>query len=338
MFGLNTHRRQVVRRLPFLAMVGTVALGACDEMPNEPQSQPNESVAELLANPAPSYRVTELGTFLPTAVNEHGRVAGNQSVPGGQHAVFWRDGILVDLGTLGGTHSLTLSGGLNKHDVVVGMSMTADGVWHGFLWDGTMRDLGPDFIPRVIDDAGRMVGSTPQGVVLRSGDSDTPLECGPLGLNNHRQVVGNYLYDTPSGGIEQRACFWDDGVFHDLDLGWSSASDIDDKGLIVGSTGEELTQAFTWQDGTKTDLPTLGGSALANAVNDAGLVVGSSGERFSPEEDIMHPVTWWNGTITRLSEEFGGAVDVNDRGQIVGNLRPDNSTPSRAVMWTPAAK
>lgn len=75
------------------------------------------------------------------ALNERGHVAGTSIGASGSRAFLWRDGRMVDLGTLGGGSSQAAA--VNNQDQVVGMSETADGVTHAFLWEeGVMTDIG----------------------------------------------------------------------------------------------------------------------------------------------------------------------------------------------------
>ena len=68
----------------------------------------------------------------------------SETGPGGSqfHAVLYRPGgRLIDLGTLGGASSQAYA--INDRGEVAGVSQTADGSYHSFLWrNGTMRDIG----------------------------------------------------------------------------------------------------------------------------------------------------------------------------------------------------
>src|SRR5205085_12662074 len=78
------------------------------------------------------------------------------------HAVLYADGILHDLGTLGGQSSFAT--GIDQEGRVIGESTTAEGESrsHGFLWEnGAMRDLDPFLISgnKKAKSCSRMAGS-----------------------------------------------------------------------------------------------------------------------------------------------------------------------------------
>src|SRR5262245_16987515 len=99
------------------------------------------------------YFVTDL-TLLPgyynasaNRINSKGDVVGvaSLSVPPGfvQHAFLYTIGVMIDLGTLGGTYSDARA--INYSDAVVGTSsvISSDATQHAFLFDNTGKhDLG----------------------------------------------------------------------------------------------------------------------------------------------------------------------------------------------------
>src|SRR5437667_8167708 len=112
-----------------------------------------------------------------------------------------------------------------------------------------------------------------------------------------------------------------------LDLGtlpadtMSGASAVNEAGQVVGwSQGSypDPIHAFLWENGTMTDLGTLGGStARAYDINDKGQVVGVS----STSSGLYHACLWEDGTMTDLGTVGGQdstADGHHDRGGHVG--------------------
>jgi probable HAF family extracellular repeat protein len=82
------------------------------------------------------------GWCVPVAINAAGHVVANSADAAGQYrATLFRDGQIIDLGTLGGAWAMP--SGINRKDVVVGTSNTKVGTKSApFIWsNGTMRNL-----------------------------------------------------------------------------------------------------------------------------------------------------------------------------------------------------
>jgi probable HAF family extracellular repeat protein len=178
------------------------------------------------------------------AINNRGQVAGTSGVgpsqgPNGNqtHAFLWQDGVMRDLGTLGGLNSMGED--VNEHGQVVGSATRAGGDgdepdWRGFLWShGRMRDLG----------------APPGGRMIQ-----------PLAINNRGQVVGMYAgYNRQRGFLYQRK-----GKIVDLNALIDPAQgkfvtiayDINDAGQIVG---EACDFAFTICTAVRLDPLPKGG-------------------------------------------------------------------------------
>ena len=254
---------------------------------------------------------------------------------------------ICDLGTLGG--SFTFARDINDLGQVVGVSETALGEFHAFLWvDSVMSDLGTlggDFsFARGINNLGQVVGSSDTA----SGElhaflwfEGTMIDLGSLGgavsfaeaINDLGQVVG--VSETGSG--EGHAFLWDGGTMTDLaTLGstFSFAEDINDLGQVVGDseTGSGEGHAFLWFEGTMTDLGTLGGAfSFAGGINSLGQVVG--GSETSP--DGLHAFLWFEGTmgdLGTLGGTFSFATDINSLGQVVGGSETALGQP-HAFLW-----
>ena len=74
------------------------------------------------------------------AINDLGHVAGWAARDIWGNAFLYKDGIMHNLGTLGGSGSEAF--GLNNNDQVVGVSYTAGGTEHAFIYHaGSMYDL-----------------------------------------------------------------------------------------------------------------------------------------------------------------------------------------------------
>jgi probable HAF family extracellular repeat protein len=79
--------------------------------------------------------MTDLGAaFDPIGINPAGQLLGSIVLPEVQerHAVLWANGVLTDLGTLGGSFSQAF--GINPSGQVVGFSVTAANETHATLW------------------------------------------------------------------------------------------------------------------------------------------------------------------------------------------------------------
>jgi probable HAF family extracellular repeat protein len=195
------------------------------------------------------YIVTDLGLFSAGGINNAGQVAGMYATPSGAfHAALWQNGVITDLGTLGGTGSS--ASGINNAGQVVGSSTTIPHSLnnHAFLWqNGVMTDLGT-------------LGGSGSGANA---------------INNADQVVGS---SAIPGSFFDHPFLWQNGVMTDLGGGVGQAFGINDAGQVVGYSSSQ--NAFLWQNGVLTDLndllpPNSGwGLETASSINDQGQIVG----------------------------------------------------------------
>jgi probable HAF family extracellular repeat protein len=197
-------------------------------------------------------------------VNEGGQIAGvsyTDSTPNDTtgiptvHPFLWKNGRMLDLGSLGGTYA-DVYGFNNRGQVVGPMTLPGDEIQHPYLWsDGALFDLGT------------LGGSNGE----------------PRGVNESGEVVG--LADLPNG--LHNGFLWKSGVMTDLgNLGLTSAAlAINSKGQVVGgsrvSRVPSLVSAFLWEKGgpminLNTLIPANSSLHLTEAfsINERGEIMG----------------------------------------------------------------
>lgn len=175
----------------------------------------NNHIVEL-----PPYPGDTVGGAI--GINDSGQAVGTSGTCGpvspaiGAHALLWKDGVAIYLGSLGGAID-NLAYAINNQGQVVGASdLPGDTTTHAFFWqNGTMIDLGtlPGDFSRVA-----------------------------FSINNNAQVVGQSC--DVNGNC--RAFLWQKGVMTDLNtlisadssLYLLTANDINDHGEIVGEAFE----------------------------------------------------------------------------------------------------
>ena len=223
---------------------------------------------------------------------------------------------VVDLGTLGGTHSQATD--INDAGQVVGVSLRSDYGWRAFLWqDGVMTDLGTlggDYSRAVgINDVGQIVGHSFTGDGTDHAFLLTPEDTDGNGAPDH------WFRDSNTDGKNDLM----------LDLGPNTvANDLNNAGQVVGHSGPAgAERAFRWQDGILTDLGTLGGStSSATAINDAGQIAGISLTATGESAAFL----WQSGVMYDIGA-LGGATDINRSGQVAVT----GPWQTYATLWTP---
>jgi probable HAF family extracellular repeat protein len=188
-------------------------------------------------------------------INDSGQIVGQARDPEKMQGrgFLLEDGVLTDLGTLGGHGSSAEA--INSLGIVVGQAWTDMGQNHAYRWEeGEMVDLG-----------------TLGGRDSRATD-----------INDLDQIVGGAQSTTSP----ELAVLWEDGEMIELGtLGGnqSNANGINNLGQIIGFSTDEIhhAHAFFWEEGVMYNLLSLippdqgwGGRANAHGINNAGQIVG----------------------------------------------------------------
>lgn len=248
--------------------------------------------------------------FGEVRLSERGQVAWSAPTPDGSQAARWSEGLMEELGSLGGTTVWVK--GINDRGEVVGTSTTAPGSSFrlAFIWrDGVLIGLagfGGITLAEGVNAAGQVVGRAFAGsfghAVLWEGEAMTDLGVLPgdvtataIVINDLGWVAGQSYSsvwdDTPAPFL------WRAGVMQPLDPGYQTSFNkqfvaaMNSLGLVVGREVvlNRIDHAKVWENGVVSDLPTLGGeSGSAVAINNRGTVVG----RAQDASGAFHAVVW----------------------------------------------
>lgn len=245
-----------------------------------------------------------------------------------QHATFWHDDHVHDLGTLPGS-TFSRAFAVNRRGQVVGEAFTAPPeVSRAVMWeaDGTIRDLGTlggaGGVANDVDDLGRAYGvsspasgSSAATVWDRRGARALPLpDPGASGASRVNAV-------TASGDAVGAAPVRSSGATATLPVRW------DARGLRH----------------VPTVLPPLEEGRFATALGVDGDVTVGEATRLDPgtTRTSTRAVRWEDGTVTELAPlggyRFTRATDVSPDGHAVGFASGFAGFPSidgSAVLWT----
>ncbi|MGA7139075.1 MAG: hypothetical protein WBZ14_15470 [Terriglobales bacterium] len=296
-------------------------------------------------NQPPQYTVVDLGTGLGgngaigMSINSRGWVGGYANVASNTsaHAVQWRNGWAIDLGTLGGPNSAlygTNSGfAETDNSDPLGQDFCAYGdylICLPFILKGNslvaLPTLGGNSaVAYLNNDFGKAVGvsttSTFDPSCLIDGQPQPPF----------------YLYQGYLPAV------WENGRVNTVPLlsgdSAGEADGINDLGEIVGYSGDCLNDSihsWLWRNGKAVNLGSLGGvlGSAAYGINNLGQVTGASdlaGDQTSDtflwtEDKGMQDL----GTLP--GDYYSGGYAINDWGQIVG-YSCDINNNCRPFLW-----
>jgi probable HAF family extracellular repeat protein len=297
----------------------------------------------------------------PWDINDMGHVVGTSQISTGEFRAFlWKDGTMIDLGTLSGFESVAFA--VNDSGAVV-ITYISDGLWGrqtmgrvGLWLEGEVIEVnapGRRHAGWAINDSAQVVGryeldpnwgvsvSHPRGFLWApyANAIDLGDEMWALRINNAGQVAGV----SCSMDMHLRAFLWERGEM--LDLGSASYGykctarlhgDLQARGpwfnLALNDAGQVALivdtpsgfHAAVWENGTLTDLGTLGGARSApHAINNAREVVvagwseTASGEtRATLWTTVVPPPSAGAevGTVTRLVEDLAAGGDLASGG------------------------
>lgn len=305
-------------------------------LPNNAFSTPGYDIYDLGA-------LTESNTSEAYAINDYGQIVGHSGVGSNGHAFYWEDGIITDIGAVGGALGAT---DINNAGMAVGHSNSGSLINGAFIWeDGQMNALG--MLPsgrwsyaHGINESGTVVGkanlitgntSYYQAVKWENGNI---IDLGVLenqssyinssqanAINDEGVIVGFSFGASEDYDWSVYAVKWENGNIEKLDTlaKGSQANDINNKDQIAGTVeylvegggGTTYGHAALWEEGSVVDLGTLGEGlrSKAYAINEEGSIVGQSTLTSSRYDQNYHATLWSGNEIIDLNNLINPSFD-----------------------------
>jgi probable HAF family extracellular repeat protein len=300
---------------------------------------------------ASQYTVLQLGSLGGTVgrsngVNDRGWVSGwsNLSGDASHHAVLWRQGKALDLGTLGGPNSEIEFTATNDFGMLAGGADTSDidPYDENFcFFTATDNHLCSAFQWR------NGVMSALPGL---GGNNSDATDSNKLGhIVGWAETVLDPNCQAPQA-FDFHGALWKEGKVQDLpplpgDIG-SVAMAINDLDVAAGGSGPVCasigafgfalsTHAVIWRNGSPMNLGSLGGqfNNIATGINNQGQVAGMSD---LAGDATAHAFLWQNGVMSDLGtlpgDVFSVAWAITQRGQVLGQSC-DAGGNCRGFLW-----
>jgi probable HAF family extracellular repeat protein len=260
------------------------------------------------------------------------------------HGFKWQEGVLTDLGTLGGSNSQGFW--INDKGQIAGFAqngmidpLLGIQLVHAVLWsdEGTITDLGTfggyESLSQAVNRRGQVVG-------LAANTTPDPNAIFLLG-----QQARAFLWDKKTGMQDLGSLGTGNDAF---------AQYVNDRGQVAGYAytnttsnplsnlcaqlpvaGVPTVDPFFWENGTMTDVGTLGGvCGFATGLNNRGQVVGVSD---LPGDIFYHPFRWDKKLglkdLGTLGGNYGAANGINDAGDAAGWANEAGDVIFHAVLW-----
>jgi probable HAF family extracellular repeat protein len=225
-----------------------------------------------------------------------------------QRAALWENGVVKDLGTLGGPSAWAID--INDNGQIIGQSFTG-------VAEGTPQHVGDWFFSRP------MAGFIWENGAMTSLGSLGGTWAMPSRINNHDQVVGSM---TLAGDTSAHPFFWEKGVLRDLGTfggPYGGANAINEAGEVVGGADSASRQyrAFLWRNGEMENLGALGTQSRALAINSKTQIVGASWSNASDNRaflwDSGGPMLDLNTLVPAGTPRLVDGLGINERGEIL---------------------
>jgi len=316
--------------------------------------------------PQRQYQVSNLPSLGGTnsrgnSINNRDWVAGYSSLAGNQsrHAALWRNGSVLDLGTLGGPNSSVVWNVKNTRGLLAGIAQTSAPDPLGEAWSSAAFYGGPFNVGYInlgfVWEQGRM-----RPLPTLGGNNGFA-----TGANNKGLVVGwaeNTCHDptcVPPQVLQFRPVFWDTErhdqvrefpLIHGDTSGAATA--INDHNQAVGISGicDQAVGRYTakhavlWDNGRAIDIGNLGAAFwnTPTAINQQGDIVGFAGTPGDPDGNILHGFIWTRHDGIRPLGALPGRVPahvhseaygINERRQVVGISCDPDFVDCRAFIW-----